>query len=121
MINFLTPEFPVDHDVQVLLWVSTDVSGDGVQPDGGILQTETHPRTVEPGQTTEEKQKHTNLPVAGLVVLQSPGVQGSHTSCKVHLKACLALLDCLKVALFLVSFHESSGVVLEQKTPSVLC
>lgn len=45
-----TAEFAVHHDVQVLLGVGADVSGDGVQTDGGILERETHPRSIEPGQ-----------------------------------------------------------------------
>lgn len=39
----LTCEFPIDHDVQVFLWVGADISGDGVEADGGVLQGETHP------------------------------------------------------------------------------
>lgn len=38
----LTCEFSIDHDIQVFLWVSTGVSGDGVQANGGIIQCETH-------------------------------------------------------------------------------
>lgn len=34
----LTCEFSIDHDVQVFLWVGADVSGDGVETNGGILQ-----------------------------------------------------------------------------------
>lgn len=54
----LTSKFSVDHDVQVLLWVSTDVSGDGVQADGGIVQRETHPRAIKPRQAPERKKTH---------------------------------------------------------------
>lgn len=68
----LTCEFAVDHDVQVFLWVSADISGDGVQADGGILQEETHPRAVEPRQTPEEKK--TTLTV--VVLLQSQWHKG---------------------------------------------
>ncbi len=53
--TLLTPDFAVDHDVQVFLRVSTDVSGDGVQADGGILQREARPRAIEPQQAPEEK------------------------------------------------------------------
>lgn len=51
----LTCELSIDHDVQVLLGEIADVSGDGVEPDGGILQGETHPRAIEPGQTPKEQ------------------------------------------------------------------
>lgn len=61
----LTCEFSVHHDVQVFLWVGADISGDGVEPNGGILQCETHPGAIEPGQTPEEKK--TTLAFMGLV------------------------------------------------------
>lgn len=47
----LTADFAVDHDVQVFLRVSTDVSGNSMEADGGILQKETQPWTIKPWQT----------------------------------------------------------------------
>lgn len=49
----LTSQFAVDHDVQVLLRVGADVSGDGVEADGRILQSEAQTGAIEPGQTPE--------------------------------------------------------------------
>lgn len=51
----LTSEFSIDHDIQMFLWVSTDVSGDGVQANGGIIQCEAHSWAVEPWQTPGEQ------------------------------------------------------------------
>lgn len=47
----LTCDFAVDHDVQVLLWVGADVSGDGMQADLGVVQRKTQTRAIEPGET----------------------------------------------------------------------
>lgn len=58
----LTWEFSIDHDIQVFLWVSADVPGDGVETNGGILQRETHSWAIEPRQTPEE-QKPTFIPI----------------------------------------------------------